>query len=216
MVILQKFLQLNKPLPTLWTDSSYLHVHNASWWQSKMQIRFFDCRQLQPQSRRPTVLLTFWSTPQASFRSRTWYNQVDCISTSNHILALQPQFCKHKFPSSNLSETKFFLLSPVCHRDYTKQGSEVGPILVIKVKLTASLQFLFLVLWYQTLYLPVILTSLKLESELIHFWSAHVAITEDWRSLRDRERIRIGCKYERWSQFDSRQCSGRLARIQSF
>jgi hypothetical protein len=114
-------------LPTLWTDSSYLHVHNASWWQSKMQIRFFDCRQLQPQSRRPTVLLTFWSTPQASFRSRTWYNQVDCISTSNHILALQPQFCKHKFPSSNLSETKFFLLSPVCHRDYTKQGSEVIP-----------------------------------------------------------------------------------------
>jgi hypothetical protein len=114
----------------------------------------------------------------------------------------------HKFPStSNLCETKFFLLSPDTETTLSKvqksslmlayEVNAVGPILVIKVKLTASLQFLFLVLWYQALCLPVILTSLKLESELILFWSAHVAITEDWRSLRDRERIRIGCKYER-------------------
>jgi len=45
---------------------------------------------------------------------------------------------------------------------------------------TLSIQFMFLVLVVSTLCLPVIMTSsLTLETELILFLSAHVAITED-------------------------------------
>ena len=73
----------------------------------------------------------------------------------------------------------------------------VGPILVIKVKLIASFQFSFLVTVASTFCLSVILAPITLGSELILCWSAHVAITEGWRSLRDRERILIGCKHKR-------------------
>jgi len=77
----------------------------------------------------------------------------------------------------------------------------VGPILVIKVKFSRLLRFsvscsgcINTPLCFPVVHCDFTDTKWSLNSS---FWSAHVAITEDWRSLRDRERICIGCKYER-------------------
>lgn len=68
----------------------------------------------------------------------------------DHIWAQHSEVSKHQFPS-DLSETKFFLLCPVTETTLIKvqksslllayEVNAVGPILVIKVKLTGSLLF---------------------------------------------------------------------------
>jgi hypothetical protein len=59
----------------------------------------------------------------------------------------------------------------------------VGPILVIKVKLNASFQFSLCCCGGINILLAVIAAPLLLESELVFFVSAHVAVTEGWWSL---------------------------------
>lgn len=110
----------------------------------------------------------------------------------DHIWAQHSEVSKHQFPSDS-SETKFFLLCPVTETTLSKvqksslllayEVNAVGPILVIKVKLTGSLLFLFPVVMVSTFCILITTSPLTLRvwidsfgvSTWGHYWRLEVA-----------------------------------------
>ena len=162
---LSRILQLRVPFPSLFLFPALL-VYSMS-----LTTGLVVCNQCYG-GFLVAVSCNSFSVNETCAKTRVW--------KKNHIWAQQSAFGKQQLPG-NLSETKFHL-SPVTEATLSKvrKSSLTWCWHMRWMQTTLSIQFLFLVLVVSTLCLPVIMTSsLTLETELILFLSAHVAITED-------------------------------------